>query len=338
MKLQCVCHLLLICFGFAYPLVQADDALESLRLDLRHKQTSAFAGQSAVWTLKTESDLAANSQLIWTYTVNNRTLAQGSVPFQISEKSATAKFRLRLPTLNPGITSETVLTATIHCNETVVEQYQQTVWLFADSAFTDRHKWLDSLQLKLLDPSGSTAKVLRENRIPIERINEPPDSARPLGIILVGEGLSLKRNAQRARQLLQAAARGAHIVWIAPEDGKLPFPDENIEGLTGLTSLSFRREDVIRDQDKRLNPLAWQLSGQPTSRFRVFAERKSRVVLQSTFEPTDWPWVELRFASGGRLVLCGMPLISTWDAGPESQYVLLGLLESMSQQNAPTGP
>jgi hypothetical protein len=45
-----------------------------------------------------------------------------------------------------------------------------------------------------------------------------------------------------------------------------------------------------------------------------------------------WPWVEIRWSQGSKLVLCGLGLIGQWDVCPAPQYGFLKLLGYLERE------
>ena len=48
--------------------------------------------------------------------------------------------------------------------------------------------------------------------------------------------------------------------------------------------------------------------------------------------PIGWPWIEAVYPRETKLVLCGYPMVATWDRDPTGRYLLAGILEMLSHR------
>jgi len=63
----------------------------------------------------------------------------------------------------------------------------------------------------------------------------------------------------------------------------------------------------------------------------ILTTRGGMVVGRVTSGADAWPWVSARYSGGGRLVVCGFPIVASWGHGPTPRFLLLRLLEWLAK-------
>ena len=70
--------------------------------------------------------------------------------------------------------------------------------------------------------------------------------------------------------------------------------------------------------------------GRGTARLRRSAVRLVGERGTVNVEVTDgqgWPWVEMEYEGGGRLIICGFAMIEQWESTPAPRFLLARMLE-----------
>ena len=126
------------------------------------------------------------------------------------------------------------------------------------------------------------------------------------------------------------AAGGVSVLCLAPVDGDFAFPGVE-QGHPKPGRVSLRASDVIGEFDKRLDSDGWPPRGKMVAAGLEPSSRRGRVVLSVTDSRQAWPWLEVTYPGGGRLIVCGFGLIDHWQAGPTPRYLLMHILERLSR-------
>ncbi|MCH5377845.1 MAG: hypothetical protein JJ992_28145 [Planctomycetes bacterium] len=296
---------------------------------------AAFAETEQWFLVEVAHDAPPGAVIAWRYSANRRTIARGESPVTAQpDGSLLSKFVVRTPSIRDGIVFETRLTASLigggEPNEVV-----QPVWVFPKDPLAGRRQSFVESRLLVLDREGDTAKRLNDLGIPFKRI---------LGIeglngveggpLIIGDGTSFERYAAMGRSLNEFASNGGRVLCLAPADGALPFPEGDSESSL-VQRLSFARKGVIAELDKRFDVDAFRSAPNHPCRFET-QSNKGRVVLRTTSAEHGWPWIDIQYASGGRLLLCGFPLIRSWAHGPTPRYMFVRLLETMLAKPLPS--
>ncbi len=303
---------------------------------LDQPRSAVFGGTEVTWQATLSGEIPAGATLAWEHTANQRVLSRGEVPVDRKEdRRPAARFTVRIPATKPEVVLETQLALAVipgNAGKVPVTGLTQTVWIFPDDPFEQRQAQMKEQHLRLLDLDGKGMKLWESTGIPVVRVAGPKDLEElGAGTLIVSEGTSLQRQRWLGAALLKSAAAGAKVLWIAPNEGSLPFPVTPGADSSPLLSLTFRQSDVIRDLDKRLDAEMWRSHEKLALSYRPAAER-GHMVLEIDPIYAGWSWVEVTHANGGRLILCGFPLLSTWNDGPTPRYLLARILESFADK------
>ena len=193
----------------------------------------------------------------------------------------------------------------------------------------------EELGIRIFDPEGETARVLRENRVPFEEV-ALVDAIGMLrdGLLIIGEGVSFRDYRGLAGASLAAAARGVPVLCLASTGGTVPLPNLVTDERGGSEGLLFRRESWIRSLDKRLDALAWPgPAGERIQASGISLEVDGKRVAATISRGSEgWPFVEVAPQDGGATwIFCGLAVVSRWDDGPTPRYLLAQLLAYLSK-------
>ena len=302
----------------------ADDALTIARVE---RWSSVFAESETRWTYRFSAERPFRDRVAWRLTANQRTLASGELQARgMADKPGEVTLPLRWPKVKEG----TALAAQLSVSASDV-RHEQTVWIFPRDPFVDRREWLQNLKLSVFDPPGDTLKVLKDSEVSHEqlRTREALDDVTE-GIVIVGEGVSLKKHDGLIDDLRSLAARGVPVLCLASTDGEFRFLSDKLLA----SSVQLRRSDVIRELDKRLDTAWWPTGASQLQGLRVTSVDDD-VIAKISDDAKAWPWAEWEYEMGTgpfrpRFVWCGFGIVTAWDDGPTPRYLFAKLLERLS--------
>lgn len=304
---------------------RAEDAVTLTPVE---RWSSVFAESESRWTYRLSAERAFQARVAWRLTANQRTLASGELDARgDADKPAQVTIPLRWPNVKPGVVLPVQLTLSVGD-----VRHERLVWIFPRDPFADRHEWLQSLKLTVFDPPGDTVSLLEDNKIPHERVRTR-EGMEDLteGVVIIGEGVSLKDHEGLIDDLRALAARGVSVLCLASADGAFAFPGDKPQA----TSLQLRRADVIRELDKRLDA-AWWPKGSSQQRGLRITSSDDDVLAEVSDAENSWPWAEWQFETSAaksvrpRCVWCGFGLVSAWDDSPTPRFLFVKLLERLS--------
>lgn len=304
----------------------SDDAIQVVPIE---RWSNVFAESETRWHYRISSELPVRKRAVWRLTMNQRTAASGELEVRAdTDKPTEHSITLRWPKVKEGSVQGAQLMVSIG-----EVKHDRPVWIFPRDSLTDRRDWLRSLKLSVFDPPGNTIEVLNDSDIPHERIRSR-DSLDGVseGIVIVGEGVSLRKNNGLMNDLRALTIRGVPVLCLASDEGSFPFSDDQ----NLVTALELRRADVIRDLDKRLDTLWWP-KGSSQLRGLQIDSASDKVVAEIHDNAKSWPWCEWQFGNdsltsekSSRLIWCGFGIIHSWDDGPTPRYLLAKILERLS--------
>lgn len=277
-----------------------------------------------------------NGTLAWSHSAQRRPIARGERNVTVDETKPTeVEIRLQLPEVREGLVFDTDFTAQLFDPRgEVVSEHQRVLRLFPSDAFSDRREWLDDLKIVLFDPEGKTSETFDDAAIPFKKarsLSVLEDAEE--GIVVIGEGVSLADHRNLPEVMTKLAASGVPVLCLAPTDGRLLFPGSDTEEGAAPFSVSFRRKDVITQLDKRLDAEAWSPDGEMVVAGLEMTSYRGQVLLSVAESPRAWPWLEVTYPRGGRMIVCGFGLVRCWQAGPTPRYLLACVFERLSKED-----
>ena len=247
--------------------------------------------------------------------------------------------RLDLPAPRPGVVIRA--TVAIHLDGGVLLTHR--LWIFPEDPFVERRAALESMKITLFDPEKNTAAVFQRAKIPFRAVRDVAGlSAAGEGLIVVGEGASPRQWRGLPRALIDAAARGLPVLWLAPAAGTIPLPGVGDRELPAPREFLLRQAEVITAFDKRLDTV-WPPDGKTAAARIELAASRAGIFGEMSAGERGWPWLEIACpVRSGRLLFCGFGIIAKWESGPTPRYLLAHLLGRLSGQailpaHSPTG-
>ncbi|QDU92488.1 hypothetical protein [Lignipirellula cremea] len=302
--------------------------------------TAFFGGEPGKIALDVTAADLFEGTAAWSLTANRRTAARGEIAVSAGPGKPG---RLVIPFAAPPVREEVRISLDLELVLTdragvEVARFELPIWLFPKEPFADRGQWLESLDLHVYDPAKNTLAAFDDARIPYRYLRSlGAMESLEAGVLVIGEGVSFARERQLSAAILGAVARGVTVIVLAPENGEVRLTPEKEEAAR-LESLSFRRDEVLTQIDKRLSPLSWPADvSLPLARFELVA-RTGETLVRVDDAADSWLWVEATYAGKGRLTVCGANVIDGWAKGPAPRYLLAGLLESLAPAETSTTP
>ncbi len=321
----------------------AQEAVPNGELKPTDKRACVFADDKAGFIYASTAPRGAaaehfNWQVEWSLVVGNRTLKRGSSKVVVPGDSDIPLYLIGIPMppLRNDVVMPVELRMTWRADDSVYQDTRQ-LYLFSRDPFATRQKFLEDARISLFDSEGKTAEVLDEHEIPYARLLDL--AAVDLvteGILLVGEGVSFREQRKLAESLIMAAQRGVAVLCLAPREGDVPLSVEQNGKMLRPNRLMLEREEIVRHYDKRFDSL------HTLSPLVLSATRSGSVVQAASWEDNlsrrdHWSWLDMEFPNktpkepDGRLIVCGLGLISDWDASPVPRYLFLRLLEECTE-------
>jgi hypothetical protein len=315
------------------PLVAS--AEDAVRIEPVERWSNVFGGRDMEFHFKVHSPRAFEGRAGWVFTINGVAAPPREANVTAApDRPATVTVRYPLPAVRSGVVLRGLLTVRIFGPDGKVRtSVEKTVWIFPEDPFAERTKWLAARKITLFDPAKTTAAVWKKAGIPFEEQENAAALAELReGMLVLGEGTSLKEEPTLAETMLKLAARGVPVLCLAPADGVLPLP----RSLPASADLILRRRNIITRIDKRLDADAWPPDGQVVSSSLVLDAEDGAVAAEVVRGDgkggEGWPWLEMEFEkSHGRLLVCGFGIIKHWSGGPTPRFLLARLLEHLTE-------
>ncbi len=303
-----------------------------------------FGGSEVKFGYAVASDETFDGRFAWRFSIGPRTVLSGErAVYVLADESVDVLVPLLMPPVREGVVVEGELRIDVMSEPDgkSAAGHVRPVWIFPRSPFVDRTAWLKSCEITLFDPEGETAAVLEKEDVPFRlAVRTGALAGISDGMLLVGEGISLQGYRGLPETLYRAASSGIPVLLLAPSDGSLPLPGVSGSTYPSPQSLRLRRSDVIREMDKRLDANGWLPDDcVPASRFSLVGSHRgvSLEIAAGDAGGTEggWPWVEIDYnQKRGKMIMCGFRIIRRWESGPVPRFLLVRLLEELTEREA----
>jgi hypothetical protein len=319
------CLMAIACGTAAY--LRADDAIE---LTPRNEPSAVFGDSEATFSYVVKPKGHFNGTLSWRHSAGQRTIARGEIPVTDADEIA---IRLRIPPVREAVAVETTLTVALQPRGSgeAVSSHSRRVWIFPRDPFAGRTRWLESLEIRLFDPKGTTRDAFNALSIPMQQVGNVAAMQKVgSGVVIIGEGVSWRDYRALGDVLPLVAAKGVSVLCLAPADGAFALPGTRDAEVPAPRSISFCREDLIARYDKRLDASAWNSRGDLIARRMDITSDRRLITVEVAAGEAGWPWLELEYSRQGKLIVCGFGVIAHWEASPNARFFLAALLEQFS--------
>jgi hypothetical protein len=313
--------------------VDADDA--PVRLDPVERWTSFFADREVELSFTVKPTVAFKGRAAWSVSIDEATLVRRTADISASpQRPGKLVVRFAAPPVREGVVLRATLALRVLGADGKAQGgIERVLWIFPETPFAGRSKWLKELEITLFDPAHTTAEVLTKAGVPFEEQNNLGSLAElRKGMLVIGEGASFKEEPGLAPILIKLAARGLPVLCLAPLEGTLTLPSgaadkERPEGLT------LRRRSVITRLDKRLDAVAWPDDGKVVSTSLTLGMEDGALTGEVMAGEGGWPWLEVEHEGKGRLIVCGFGIIKHWAKSPTPRFLFAALLTRLAGED-----
>lgn len=301
-------------------------------------RNNVFAGGERTFRYVVTSDKTLDGRITWVLSRDSRALVRGESAVQTTAgEPRTVEFRVTVPAVKDGVVFSCDLTVSLVPQGAAGASAtsRRTLWLFSDNAFADRTQWLKGLGIRLFDPEKKTAERFTQADIPFTEIRTTDAlAAMRDGLVVVGEGISLKEERGLVSAMKQAVEAGVPVLCLALRNGEMPLAAGSIEDKPAPvpTRMTFRRADIIPELDKRLDWKTWAPGRDAVASSLVLSAERRVVAVEAVTGDRGWAWMDVAFPGNGRLVVCGFAIVSGWEESPTPQFLLLRVLEQMGNK------
>lgn len=307
---------------------------QKVAIEYREKVTAFFSEAKAELHFDVTATEAIAGKIAWTLGAKGRILASGEVEARPTpDVPSTLTIDRTLPPLREGVALALQLKVAFQPTDSKerMAEVVHDLWLFSHNPFVDRKERLEELDIKVFDPAGESADALEKLEVPFKHVHIA-DALHDVseGTLVIGEGTSLKDYPSLSKLLPALAARGVHVICLAPSDGELVLPLDANNEERRASQFSLRRIDLVAQLDKRLSSPRWVVDQKVELRTIKVSSTDEHVTGEIVDQGQGWPWLEVKYdRPHGRFVFCGFGLLKAWEQSPVPRYLLAKLLETL---------
>jgi hypothetical protein len=304
--------------------------------------SNVFAGRKAHWRYSVQAREDFSGRAAWRLAVGDRTLARREQPVAAGfGRDGAVNIELELPAAKPGVVlSATLTVALLDPDGKERTRHEKDVLIFAEDAFSERQRWLRDLKIHLFDPEGKTSEIMTAAGIPFTPVvNMDAFDSIASGLLLIGEGVSLRDYRGLWPAMTRTAARGLPVLCLALSAGEFELPTTDTDSAPRAERMVLRQNNVVTDMDKRLDPDAWPPDGRSVASSLALSGGRGSIDANVQANRAGWPWLELGFAHPARpaaptrLAVCGFAIMEKWNDSPTPRYLFVELLNYVTENN-----
>jgi hypothetical protein len=315
----------------------AATAAESPTLSVTPPGVAPFPEQTVRLDLVVCHPTGGPATVNWDYTAATAFMSRGQHSFTAEpNRPHTVTIEFKTPPLVPHTMVNSAIRAEFRADNgtEIWAKIYYPIPLFGENPFILQRARLEEMRLVLFDPEGATRTALTEAKVPFRQATslEAALAMNP-GLLIFGEGVSLRQYRPWADWTAQAAARQVPTLILAPAEGHASLP---LQGEAAANMRRMRMEDAhfVTTLNKRFTPEAWGDAALPVrGGWRMTSPRAGEV--EATFDsspPGAWAWMEWESAEGTRVALCAYDIIGRWDRAPASRWMLWRLMEHLTEK------
>ncbi len=324
-----ILSLLIVTSILPLPVLAADAVLK-----LPDARSNFFSGSSISVPVEVHVGQTDSTQLSWSLYVAGVSVARREIALDIAAEGVSRHaINLELPTTHRGIPIEVLLhLRLIDSRGNVVTEIESPLYVLDPAPFQHRRQWLENLDIHLYDPEGTTVAVFEEGGIPFKQIMNPAAFHSAMGgILIIGEGLSLRDSRGLMDAVFKAVGSGIPAIVLSPTEGDIQLPGLGAGAKNDQPpSISLEGREVIRRFDKRLDSVSWVAGRDCVLRYFQVAAYRNRPEAVVGENP-GWAWIALDWQDGARARLCGFAIMRDWDMSPTPRYLFLAILEDITK-------
>ncbi len=329
--------ILALCGSLAGPAIAS--AEDRTVIESHEEWSGVFGGTKAAFRLRVKPEVPFHGRVDWTFSIGRGTVGRGTAEVDARPgEPGVVDVALEVPPVREGLIVQAKLAAVASSGGRPVPgaALEKVVWVFPRDPFAGRTRWLKDLKITLFDPGGETAEAFEGLGIPFEATRNVDALAEPAeGMLVIGEGASFDEERGLGVAMHAAAARGRPVLCLAPAGGRLSIPGAGDADISAPRALSFRRQEIIAELDKRLDARAWPRDGKVVASTLALRAEGETLAGEVGSDPRGWPWVEILYPERrGRLVVCGFGVVAHWEEGPAPRFLLARIFERMAEMTA----
>ncbi|WP_339617902.1 hypothetical protein [uncultured Gilvimarinus sp.] len=293
--------------------------------------SALFGGKPTEYEFSLLGRANAQVSIHWELAAKGRILSKGQDHAELdSDGLGIVQLTLVAPNLTPSAVVGGQLSVVVFGKGSAgpIAQTKVALSIYGQDVLWADRQVLESSEIQLFDPSQDTAKAFKSLKLPHNQISKSQllNAASP-GLVVIGTGLALDKIRGLTPVLLELASTGRTVVILQPASGTFPLYDPlDFTRLPTAVSLSDSFPLSL------LHGLTWPESTSTlTYRLNLAYSDYGAEVEVIHASPTGWSWLQLDYAgSGGRMIVCTVPLIERIDESPIPQIVLARLLANAS--------
>lgn len=323
---------LILCLVASFAAAQ-DTEDSGVKLKAREPWTTVFGGERVKLHFDVSSPLTDKHTALWSYATGQRRLAAGELNITIgADGSGTIELPLRIPPVKEGVIFETELTISVVKDGKIAASLSKPITIYPEDPFTNKVTSLKELNISLYDPDGKTAERFKAAGIPFHQMGTLASLKNvEEGILVVGEGLSLKTQRGIFDVLTEVAAYGVPVLCLASTEGTFPLPFAADNDLPQPSRVLIDRAAVITRFDKHFDSQAWGRGGSPAVSSLQIERSRTGIEMEVSESPAGWSWLELHYGERGVLIWTGFGIIERWEESPTPRYLLIRIFEDLTE-------
>lgn len=296
-------------------------------IEIIEPRSCFFGNGLAMLTFTSDETPEQIKRVKWAMRDENRVLDRGMTPvksLRLADDGGPKKYEVAIPL--PPVREDIQRRVEIEISTMAGDTLRHSIWLFPRKAFSEHNRWWETTPIRLFDPVGKTSALLGSQGIPSQALRSLTGiEENKAGVLLIGQGISLREHPRLIESLTRAASSGRRILCLAPNEGDWPISfDDTKVGFTpdfSLQSLGFlNRYNKHYDLIEIAAPLG-------------LTTHHGRVVVR--FGEGHWAWLQLRYSQAnqvndGHLLVCSLDLIKQWDDSPVPRHLLASMLKHLA--------
>ncbi len=294
-----------------------------------------FAGKVTPYEIRLKSKQNQYLHLSWTLNLKGRILSRGEQDVRfLGHDTVSLNLPLHPPPLKPGIKLDADLFLDLTGGEQSDERIRQKfkLKLYGPDPLLSELPRLKKLNIRLYDPNGHTSEIFDNLKIPYTAVSKSELSdSHVKGLLVVGIGLTFKRQTGLLDLLVKQAEKGDRILILQPVSGSFPLPGATGENVGLPSSIAFSDQRIF---SRFADGLAWNsIASVKTSGLRIEPLYQAVMVQVVESAQDGWSWVDIFYnRSGGRFIVSMFPFEKHIRNGPVPQLMFAHLLAYIAGQ------